>query len=122
MKSVFLIALVTSLFAVPIASRADGPVQPLTRADVRADLGALEQAGYQPSSGEQTAYPADIQRAEQQVAQTSQPGADQTGKTAMDPAYGGETPSTASGMRAVPAPMKMDCVGPESLCQIYFGG
>jgi hypothetical protein len=41
---------------------------PLTRAQVRADLLRIEQAGYNLSAHDDTKYPADIQAAEERVA------------------------------------------------------
>jgi hypothetical protein len=40
----------------------------LTRADVRHELEELEAAGYDPSRGDESDYPADIQEAERKVA------------------------------------------------------
>jgi FlaG/FlaF family flagellin (archaellin) len=41
--------------------------QPLTRAEVRAQLVAIEQAGYNPARGNDTNYPTDAQAAEGRV-------------------------------------------------------
>ncbi|ASW01473.1 DUF4148 domain-containing protein [Paraburkholderia aromaticivorans] len=41
---------------------------PLTRAEVRQELVELEAAGYDPSRGDDSNYPADIQEAERKVA------------------------------------------------------
>ncbi|CAN7658875.1 DUF4148 domain-containing protein [Caballeronia sp. LjRoot34] len=41
---------------------------PLSRAEVRAELGQLEKAGYNPARGRDPDYPADIQAAEARVA------------------------------------------------------
>jgi hypothetical protein len=54
-------------FALPAVSSFAQSSQPLTRAEVRAQLIQLEKAGYQPSAGENTQYPRDIQAAEARV-------------------------------------------------------
>jgi hypothetical protein len=59
--------------------------QPLTRAEVKAQLVQLEKAGYVPG-GDDNNYPADIQAAEQRVA------AQENASTA----YGAETGSTSA--------------------------
>ena len=41
--------------------------QPLTRAQVRAQLVEIEQAGYQPYRGTDTDYPADVQAAQARI-------------------------------------------------------
>lgn len=79
---------------------------PVTRAEVRADLVAVEQAGYQPAVASDAHYPADIQAAEAKVAAHS---------------YGGvQTGRSASGASTHTA-MKNTCVGPTDYCQPYFG-
>jgi hypothetical protein len=67
MKSLICKLLAAAVVATPIVSlaQADGPK---TRAQVRAELIELEKAGYTPSGGEDTNYPADIQAAEARVA------------------------------------------------------
>lgn len=45
---------------------------PLTRAQVREELIRLEAAGYEPSKGDDGAYPADIQAAQARVAAQAQ--------------------------------------------------
>ena len=65
MKALFKVAALASLVVAPIVSFAQQN-QPVTRAQVRAELVRLEQAGYNPNDGYH--YPANIQRAEQIVA------------------------------------------------------
>lgn len=60
------VALVVAL-AAPVASFAQAD-QPLTRAEVKAQLKQLEQAGYNPAVATDPVYPADIQAAEARVA------------------------------------------------------
>jgi uncharacterized protein DUF4148 len=90
---------------------------PLTRAEVRADLIRLEQAGYNPASGDDVYYPANIQAAEAKVA------AEQARQTSHD-AVGGTADSgtSAAGKRATaPRDSTSSCVGPASFCDIYYG-
>jgi hypothetical protein len=61
------IPLVISVLAMPALSFAQSAAG-LTRAQVVAELVRLEQAGYNPSAGEDNNYPADIQAAEARVA------------------------------------------------------
>jgi hypothetical protein len=71
-----LLVAATSTFAVsafaggynvaPVAPAAQSN-QPLTRAEVRAQLVAIEQAGYNPARGNDTNYPTDAQAAEGRV-------------------------------------------------------
>ncbi|MEM5312412.1 DUF4148 domain-containing protein [Paraburkholderia sp. JHI869] len=69
MKSVILAVTATSALAVSFATFAQSDTQaPVTRAQVRAELEQLEQAGYSPSRGEDVNYPQDIQAAEARVA------------------------------------------------------
>lgn len=63
MKALIYTALVTGVLCAPVVSFAQDATAPLTRAEVRADLVRLEQAGYRPSAKD-VYYPADIQAAE----------------------------------------------------------
>ena len=63
---------VAAVLAIPAASSfaqasaaSNGPV---TRAQVRAELVQLEQAGYRPGAGDHTSYPVQLQAAEARVA------------------------------------------------------
>ncbi|ABE35242.1 hypothetical protein DR64_6042 [Paraburkholderia xenovorans LB400] len=67
MKSLIQAVVVAAALAAPVAVFAQSN-QPLTRAQVRAELVELEQAGYSPARGEDPTYPADIQAAEAKVA------------------------------------------------------
>jgi hypothetical protein len=92
--------------------------QGLTRADVRADLIRVEQAGYSPSSGDDVSYPARIQAAEAKLAAQAQ---QQTAK--VNDAMGGAPMGTsAAGTRVtLKQAHQQECVGPESYCNVYFG-
>jgi type II secretory pathway pseudopilin PulG len=67
MKSLIKAVAIAAVFAVPAISFAQSN-QPLTRAEVRAQLVQLEQAGYRPANGRDPYYPSDIQTAEARVA------------------------------------------------------
>src|SRR3978361_855194 len=60
-------ALAIGTLAAPALSFAQSNA-PVTRAEVRADLVRVEQAGYTPSSGDEANYPADVQAAEAKIA------------------------------------------------------
>lgn len=88
---------------------------PVTRADVRADLVRVEQAGYNPNSGSDIHYPADIQAAEAKIAaQDDQP---LTTQAVGGVAQNGNTASGTSNRSST----HHGCVGPISFCNIYFG-
>ena len=89
---------------------------PLTRAEVRADLVRVEQAGYTPSSNDIN-YPADIQAAEAKIAA-------QNDQQLTNQAVGGVTQngSSASGTKSHTAMhTSASCVGPVSFCNVFFG-
>ncbi|WP_176053164.1 DUF4148 domain-containing protein [Paraburkholderia caribensis] len=63
MKNLFQMVVLASALASPITVFAQSN-QPVTRAQVRAELIEIEKAGYNPSRGEDPYYPADVQAAE----------------------------------------------------------
>jgi len=63
MKALIYAALIAGVLATPVASFAQDATGPLTRAEVRADLTRVEQAGYRPAAKD-VHYPADVQAAE----------------------------------------------------------
>jgi hypothetical protein len=67
MKSLIQAVAVAAALVVPAVSFAQSN-GPLTRAQVRAELVQIEQAGYNPGRGQDPYYPADIQAAEAKVA------------------------------------------------------
>jgi hypothetical protein len=89
MKTLIPAVLVATLLAAPVASFAQSSQsnQPLTRAQVRAELVALENVGYDPLSDRQD-YPRNIQAAEArlqaQKAQTAAAHADTSGYGAQE--------------------------------------
>lgn len=100
MKTLIAAALAATVLAAPALSFAQENQQPVTRAQVRAELVQLEKAGYRPSLASPY-YPEDLQAAEARVAQ--QNGA------AQATAYGAPTNgSSQAGSR-------------ENLKPVYFG-
>jgi hypothetical protein len=67
MKSVIQAVVIAAALAAPVAVFAQSNA-PVTRAQVRAELIQLENAGYHPGDGDTTTYPAHIQAAEAKVA------------------------------------------------------
>ncbi|EIF35020.1 hypothetical protein BCh11DRAFT_02833 [Burkholderia sp. Ch1-1] len=104
MKSLIQAVVIAAVLAAPVASFAQSN-QPVTRAQVRAELIQLEKAGYQPGRDDPY-YPADIQAAEARVA--AQNGTAQ----AAESGFGGVVSGASQAGRPVPAN------GPKS---VYFG-
>jgi hypothetical protein len=104
MKALLNVVLVSCALAAPALSFAQTVDQPVTRAEVRADLVQFEMAGYRPVASD-AQYPADIQTAEAKVsaAQTA------TYKTSV----GGVS---MNGSSQAGAPASVDGAG-----RIYFG-
>ncbi|QGZ59949.1 DUF4148 domain-containing protein [Paraburkholderia acidiphila] len=100
MKPICKILGILTIMAAPIVSFAQSNTD-MTRAQVRAELVQLEQAGYHPGDGDNTTYPTEIQAAEARVAR-------QSGSSS----YGG----VVSGSSASGAPAARDGMKP-----IYFG-
>ncbi|WP_028203979.1 DUF4148 domain-containing protein [Paraburkholderia nodosa] len=106
--------------AVALASPLESFAQtsaPLTRAEVRADLVRVEQAGYSPSAGSDAHYPDDILAAEAKIAA-------QDNQRMSHDAMGGTTmngTSAAGGHVRSPQNAPSSCVGPASFCDPYFG-
>jgi hypothetical protein len=67
MKSIFNVVVAASVLAAPMVSIAQSN-QPLTRAQVRAELVQFEKAGYKPGRPHDADYPARIQAAQARVA------------------------------------------------------
>lgn len=102
------LAVAVSALAAPALSSAQSN-GPLTRAEVRADLVRVEQAGYNPAVASDPHYPDDIQAAEAKSA------AEQT-----NGGFGGVQQRTSSGAPARTS-MQSTCVGPADFCTPYFG-
>jgi Domain of unknown function (DUF4148) len=71
MKALIKAVLIATALSAPAFAFAQATNGPVTRAQVRADLVRLEQAGYRPA-GTDPYYPADIQAAEAKVAAQNQ--------------------------------------------------
>jgi opacity protein-like surface antigen len=104
MKSLIQAVVIAAVLAAPVAAFAQSN-QPVTRAQVRAELIQLEKAGYHPGRADPY-YPADIQAAQARV--NAQNGVAQ----AAESGYGGVVSGSSQSGHPVPAN------GPKS---IYFG-
>jgi hypothetical protein len=114
MKKVLIcLALAAGTLAAPVLSFAQSNA-PVTRAEVRADLVRVEQAGYNPALGNDNNYPADIQAAEAKIAAQSSP-------QQATQAYGGVADNGTSSGAPMHTAMRSTCVGPVSFCNIYAG-
>jgi hypothetical protein len=89
MKSFICTVFAAAVLAAPTLSFAQVSNAPVTRAEVKADLVQVEQAGYNPARNDLN-YPADIQAAEARI---------HTSSTA-DTSYGGVPNGTAFGSNA----------------------
>jgi hypothetical protein len=107
-KTLVCIALAASALAAPALSFAQSNA-PVTRAEVRADLVRVEQAGYNPSRGDDADYPADIQAAEAKIAAHGEQG------------YGGVAQYSSSSGAPTRVSTPSSCVGPVSFCDPFFG-
>ncbi|MBB5401727.1 DUF4148 domain-containing protein [Paraburkholderia youngii] len=135
MKSLIQAVALAAAIAAPGVSFAQSE-QPVTRAQVKAEILQLEQNGYNPANALDAQYPADIQAAEakiaaqdsQQAAQSDVGGATtnataQASQQAGSNDVGGTTVGTsASGsVPQVSKPSPSSCVGPASYCNLFFG-
>jgi hypothetical protein len=68
MKSTTLSALLAAIIGFGVAPVFAQDAQPVTRAQIKAELVALEQAGYNPAYSHGPDYPADFQVAQRKVA------------------------------------------------------
>lgn len=100
-----LAAAVVAAPAVSFAQQSDAPVT--TRAQVRAELIQLENAGYNPAVANDVTYPAEIQAAEARVAA-------QNGTAS---GYGG----MISGSSASGAPVMVRPTSDDGMKSLYFG-
>ncbi|MFM0392234.1 DUF4148 domain-containing protein [Paraburkholderia phytofirmans] len=98
MKSLIQAVVVAAVLAAPVAVFAQTN-SPVTRAQVRAELIELEQAGYNPGRGEDPTYPADIQAAEARVA--ARHAATGFGGTASGSSEAGRAPVSSSDWNAM---------------------
>lgn len=96
-----------AVFVMPAVTFAQQSDAPTTRAQVRAELIQLEQAGYHPGDGDQANYPDSVQAAEARVA------AQNGGATG----YGGMV--SGSSLRGAPAVVRP--ISKDGTRSIYFG-
>lgn len=96
---------------------------PLTRAQVRADLVQVEQAGYNPARADDPNYPADIQAAEAKVAaqRANQSATQNATQPAAQDVGGTMQSSSASSGAPVHIAAQAKCAGPATFCDPYFG-
>jgi uncharacterized protein YgbK (DUF1537 family) len=115
MKSLIYAVAAASVLSLPIASFAQvqSNDHPLTRAEVKADLQRVEQAGYNPIASDPY-YPEDIQAAEARVA--AQQTATASAATNNADVGGAAAGAAQSGAPAQARPMNVDGVHP-----LYFG-
>ncbi|MEQ5841568.1 DUF4148 domain-containing protein [Paraburkholderia acidicola] len=99
MKSLIKAVALAAILAAPVVSFAQSN-QPLTRAQVRAELVQIEKAGYNPATANDYDYPANIQAAEAKVA--AENGAAQT---SYGPSVSGSSesgrPAAAAGAKSI---------------------
>lgn len=107
MKKLIPAVVVAAALAIPAISFAQSGEQGLTRAQVRAQLVELEQAGYNPSNDHAT-YPANLQAAQARVNEQHLASGDTSG-------YGAPAAGTAQAGGAVQPPH----VAPRQ--SVYFG-
>ncbi|MFL9938248.1 DUF4148 domain-containing protein [Paraburkholderia graminis] len=101
MKSLIQAVVVATVLAAPVASFAQSN-EPVTRAQVRAELVQLEKAGYEPSRADRY-YPADLQAAQNRVAEqngTAQPAISSYGGAVSGSSQSGRTGS-ANGAKSI---------------------
>ena len=125
MKKLALLTLTLCAVVSSTSTFAQSASAPLTRAQVRADLIRLEQAGYNPSATDDANYPADIQAAEAKVAAQDaeqQAATPQTQKSdsGMGPEMKGTSDAGHKKQDTHPS-NPSTCVGPVSFCSLYFG-
>ncbi|KGS40175.1 hypothetical protein X945_1099 [Burkholderia pseudomallei ABCPW 107] len=97
MKSLIATVAVAAALAVPAVSFAQQSNGPVTRAQVRAELIQLEQAGYNPAS-DRVNYPEEIQAAEAKIH-----GQQNVAAQADTSGYGAQPAAAAAGYGAQPA-------------------
>jgi hypothetical protein len=111
MKTLISAVAIAAALVVPVASFAQAN-QPVTRAQVRAELVQLEKAGYNPASDD-VDYPANIQAAQARV--DAQNGTAVAANTANTSGYGAPAVGTSQAGHAATLPAKAD------RNSVYFG-
>jgi hypothetical protein len=101
MKSLIKAVAIAAVLAVPVVSFAQSS-QPVTRAQVRAELVQLEKVGYVPSNSNDTQYPANIQAAEAKVQAANGIENSSVGGTTDGASQGGQRVSFSASSYSVP--------------------
>ncbi|MEM5438854.1 DUF4148 domain-containing protein [Paraburkholderia diazotrophica] len=101
MKSLIKAVALAAVLAVPVASFAQSS-QPVSRAQVRAELVQLEKAGYVPFNSSDTQYPANIQSAEAKAQAANGAETSGVGGTADGTSQAGQRASFAASSYSVP--------------------
>jgi hypothetical protein len=96
MKSLVQAVAIVAALSIPVISFAQSN-QPLTRAEVKAQLVQIEAAGYNPATANSYDYPANIQRAEARVAAQNGTAAGSYGGVANTTSASGAPVSSAFG-------------------------
>jgi hypothetical protein len=125
MKSLIKAVAIAAMLAAPIVSFAQSN-EPVTRAQVRAELVQLEKAGYNPTAGDNATYPVAIQAAEAKVVaeDASSNGNSLARADTENSGVGGTLAGTSASGAGHSRHSRMNgqaCVGPASFCNIYFG-
>ena len=125
MKKLTLFALTLSALVSSSVTFAQSASAPLTRAQVRAELIRIEQAGYNPALSNDVTYPADILAAEAKVAaqdavQQAATPQQQNSDSGMGAEMKGTSDSGHVKQKMTPSDPST-CVGPVSYCNPYFG-
>ncbi|QIE25902.1 hypothetical protein SBC1_48250 (plasmid) [Caballeronia sp. SBC1] len=114
LKSILSAIVAAAAISAPVFSFAQSS-QPVTRADVRADLVRVERAEINPGLTSDANYPADIQAAEARVTVE-----DPKNTTYQDVGGAPLEGSSSAGSRPH-VQEQSSCVGPVSFCTLYFG-
>ena len=118
MKLIHCVVILSSMIALPTVTFAQSNTSPVSRAQVRAELLQLEQAGYSTSAGDNATYPAALQAAEATVAHRE---ADKASDAVGGTALAGTSESGSMRKQAPKQDADPSCVGPVSFCVPFFG-
>ncbi|WP_043204155.1 DUF4148 domain-containing protein [Paraburkholderia acidipaludis] len=108
MKTLAKLTIALCALSTPLLTFAQS-TQPVTRAEVRAELVRMEKAGYNPNTNGDN-YPQDVQAVEAKIAAQD-----------AQSAVGGVTMSGTSAAGAPAAHARAACVGPVSFCNVFAG-
>lgn len=120
MKSLIQAVVVAAVLVAPIASFAQSN-QPVTRAQVRAELVQLEKAGYNPSRSADTNYPSDILAAEARVAAQSDAAGAVSGVIGVSRVNGSGVGGFVSGSSEAGSRISARLAANDGMKPVYFG-